>query len=221
MQFWQDIRVFLTVFNVDQQYSSESTEEGVEIITQATPIPSKADRNSVSGPESAKIPNKPNGMNVTCRYYNKSQCNKGINCPYSHDPDLSSLRSHPEYVCAPLWLFVSSFAFRGPNVCLYFIHNNKCRFQAEKCNYSHRREDLRWDNERLAKELAKKLEARKNELKANWRKRPRRPIVGLACSIRTLYILSTPEPYWKWPLQWTTSHLINFCTCPSPVMYIV
>jgi hypothetical protein len=41
-----------------------------------------------------------------------------------------------------------------------------CRFKGNQCNYSHSREDLRWDDEELAKQLAAKLKVRRNELTA-------------------------------------------------------
>lgn len=54
----------------------------------------------------------------------------------------------------------------GKNVCMYFIHNNKCRFDAKGCNYSHRLADLApWDNAEIARQLQLKLDERKAGLK--------------------------------------------------------
>lgn len=101
---------------------------------------------------------------MTCRYYNKSRCGKGNSCPYSHAPDLYSLRSHPESVHSSALVVISPLSSRGRNVCLYFIHNNMCRFKGNQCNYSHSKGDLQWDDEELAKQLAAKLTDRKKEL---------------------------------------------------------
>jgi RNA-binding, Nab2-type zinc finger len=103
---------------------------------------------------------------VTCRYYNKSRCSKGNSCLYSHAPDLYSLRSHSESVHSLVLAVISQLSSRGRNVCLYFIHNNMCRFKGNQCNYSHSREDLQWDDEELAKQLAAKLTDRKKQLTA-------------------------------------------------------
>ena len=57
---------------------------------------------------------------------------------------------------------------RGRNVCLYFVHNNKCRFAEPQCNYSHQRGDLLpWDDEEIERQLEFKLGVRKDTLRAS------------------------------------------------------
>lgn len=134
-----------------QSTATESAEEEeVEFITEPTPVPSDIDTASVAESRRGGDSSKHFGNGVTCRYYNKSRCAKGNTCPYSHASDLYSLRSHPE----------------GRNVCIYFIHNNKCRFKDQQCNYSHNRADLLWNDEEIAEKLEEKLTERKNDLNA-------------------------------------------------------
>ena len=52
---------------------------------------------------------------------------------------------------------------RGPNVCLYFIHNDKCRYTEQQCNYSHRRSDLHWNDEELKVHLAEAVANKRKE----------------------------------------------------------
>ncbi|CCA74727.1 hypothetical protein PIIN_08688 [Serendipita indica DSM 11827] len=168
----------------DQENLISEDEEEVEFVLEATPAPSDKDgatserpsrpgsvagtpgRNRIVAGQSPSLVARSNlgiseegerpsnehfGNGITCRYYNKSRCAKGHECPYSHAPDLCSLRSHPE----------------GRNVCLYFIHNNKCRFAEPQCNYSHKKGDLLpWDDEEIERQLEFKLGIRKDALRA-------------------------------------------------------
>jgi hypothetical protein len=52
---------------------------------------------------------------------------------------------------------------RGTNVCLYFIHNDKCRYTEQQCNYSHRRSDLHWNDEELKVHLAQAIASKRKE----------------------------------------------------------
>jgi hypothetical protein len=52
---------------------------------------------------------------------------------------------------------------RGSNVCLYFIHNDKCRYTEQQCNYSHRRSDLHWNDEELKVHLAEAVTNKRKE----------------------------------------------------------
>ena len=52
---------------------------------------------------------------------------------------------------------------RGPNVCLYYIHNDKCRYTEQQCNYSHRRSDLHWDDEELKVHLTEAIANKRKE----------------------------------------------------------
>jgi len=104
------------------------------------------------------------GSGVACRYYNRGRCFKGTSCPYSHAPDQYSLRSHPEYVLLAIPERRSDLLHpRGTNVCLYFIHNDKCRYTEQQCNYSHRRSDLHWNDEELKVHLAEAIASKRKE----------------------------------------------------------
>lgn len=154
----------------------EATEEDdeVEIVIEPTLVPderehSVAAHSTIGSDNNAESSDTHFGNGVTCRYYNRSRCLKANNCPYSHGPDLYSLRSHPECVnflpgCSANGKIAHNLD-RGRNVCMYFIHNNKCRFKDSQCNYSHRRQDLTWNDEELKQQLAGKLEERKNHLR--------------------------------------------------------
>ncbi|KAG8784340.1 hypothetical protein FS842_005320 [Serendipita sp. 407] len=165
----------------DQANFTSEDEEDVEFVLESTPVPSEVgtapgrrtsfsnetptrQRNQRGSVSEASLPKAPSmnssdgpsnehfGNGITCRYYNKGSCGKGSACTYSHAADLCSLRSHPE----------------GRNVCLYFIHNNKCRFSDVSCNYSHHRADLEpWDDDEVAKQLDLKLGIRKDTLRAS------------------------------------------------------
>ncbi|PVF94614.1 hypothetical protein CPB86DRAFT_800363 [Serendipita vermifera] len=135
----------------EQTPTGDSTEDesDVEIITNATAVPSEYENSTSASVLATEHDGQPAsdhvGNGVACRYYNRSRCLKGNSCPFSHAPDLYSLRSHPE----------------GRNVCFYFIYNNKCRFKPEECNYSHKRSDLRWDDLEMARQLGEVLERKK------------------------------------------------------------
>jgi len=46
---------------------------------------------------------------------------------------------------------------------LYFIHNDKCRYTEQQCNYSHRRSDLHWNDEELRVHLAEAIANKRKE----------------------------------------------------------
>ena len=46
---------------------------------------------------------------------------------------------------------------------MYFIHNNKCRYTDQQCNYSHRRSDLHWNDEELKVHLAEAIASKRKE----------------------------------------------------------
>ena len=46
---------------------------------------------------------------------------------------------------------------------MYFIHNDKCRYTEQQCNYSHRRSDLHWNDEELKAHLAEAITNKRKE----------------------------------------------------------
>jgi hypothetical protein len=162
-------------FADEQTPTADSTEDesDIEIITNATAVPSEYDNSTISSVLATERDGLPAsehlGNGVACRYYNRSRCLKGNACPFSHGPDLYSLRSHPGYVnLAPSYTTRQvtdtrniDISYRGRNVCFYFIYNNKCRFKPEECNYSHKRSDLRWNDVEMSRQLGEVLERKK------------------------------------------------------------
>ncbi|KAK0227240.1 hypothetical protein EDD85DRAFT_974714 [Armillaria nabsnona] len=61
---------------------------------------------------------------VACWYYNHDTCTRGINCEYSHAPDIRSVQDS-----------------RGKNVCLHYLQGY-CMFGEHPCRYSHDRRFL-------------------------------------------------------------------------------
>ncbi|KAL0951723.1 hypothetical protein HGRIS_008397 [Hohenbuehelia grisea] len=64
------------------------------------------------------------GNEIPCQFYNHDGCNRGTDCAYSHAPDRKSVRDR-----------------LGKNVCLFYLFGG-CRYGADKCVYSHSREQL-------------------------------------------------------------------------------
>ncbi len=154
----------------DSADEDDGDADEVEFVLEVTPIQSEIDSESVAGVSTMSdifsvSSQTHRGSGVACRYYNRRRCFKGTSCPYSHVPDQYSLRSHPEYV---LGLDIPQgrsdlLLSRGTNVCLYFIHNNKCRYTEQQCNYSHRRSDLHWNDEELKVHLAEAIATKRKE----------------------------------------------------------
>ena len=155
------------------QHDSTDEDDGdadeVEFVLEVTPIQSEIDSESVAGVSTMSdifsvSSQNHRGSGVACRYYNRGRCFKGTSCPYSHAPDQYSLRSHPEYVLGlPIPSLPDLLDSRGTNVCLYFIHNDKCRYTEQQCNYSHRRSDLHWNDEELKVHLVDAIANRRKE----------------------------------------------------------
>lgn len=102
--------------------------------------------------------------------------------------------------CLPPLIYVLTlvfFVFSGKNVCIYFIHNDKCRFDSKGCNYSHRKADLApWDDQEIARQLSLKLEERKTDLKTKKvdKKEKRKSTSQDKPPSTTQVILGTTEP---------------------------
>ncbi len=80
------------------------------------------------------------GNGVACWYYNHDTCMRGINCDYSHAPDIRSVRDSQR---ANEFAYCNclTFVYRGRNVCLHYLQG--CRMFGEfPYRYSHDRRFL-------------------------------------------------------------------------------